>query len=113
MCRIVTLGPAARRRGGSEQFWLVFRPGQALDGVGLDQHVVVEVFDLVALGARVTVDALVLAAAVQVEVVVQPEPVVGPFDAGEQGFGLNFFDQLLARAAVPLRGTFPGGGDAA
>lgn len=29
-----------------------------------------------------------------------------------RGFGLNFFDHLLARAAVPLRGTFPGGGDA-
>ena len=65
---------------------------QQVDGIGLNQHIMVEIFDLVALGARVAVDALVLAAAVQVHVVVEPEPFVGPFDTHQQGFDLYLFD---------------------
>ena len=65
--------------------------GQQIDGVDLDMDIG-EVLDLVALGARVAVDALVLAAAVQVHVVLQAEVGVGLLDVVEDGLGLDFGD---------------------
>ena len=75
-------------------------PLQEFNGIDLDQHIMVKVFDLVALGARVTVDALVLAAPVQVHVVVQPEPIIRTFNAGKQGFGL---DLLITSLHLPVQ----------
>ena len=67
---------------------------QQIDGIGLDQHILVEILDLIALAARIAIDALVLAAPVQVNVVIEAEPVVGPFDAAQEGFCLDLFDHL-------------------
>jgi hypothetical protein len=55
---------------------------QQLDGVRLDQDLGVEVLDLVALTARVAVDALMLAPAVEVHAVLEPEPGVRLLDVG-------------------------------
>ena len=67
---------------------------QQLDGIGFDQHFMVEVFNLVALGARVAVNTLVLTAAVQVHVVIEPKPILGPFYPRKQGFCLDLFDHV-------------------
>ena len=50
-----------------------------------------EIFYLVAFRTRVAVDALVLAAAVQVHVVIKPEPILRPFHTYQQGFSLYLF----------------------
>jgi hypothetical protein len=76
-------------------------PPQQLDRFGLDQYIMVEIFDLVALGARVAVDALVLAAAIQVHAVIEPEPIVGPFNTYEQSFGLDLFDHGCIKEDLP------------
>ena len=65
-----------------------------------------EVLDLVARRARVAVDALVLAAPVQVHVVLQPKVGVGLLYMVENGFAVDFFDhdksnQVGARYIVP------------
>jgi hypothetical protein len=56
---------------------------QLIYRVNLDEHVVVEIRNLIALVVRVAVDALVLTAAVQVNIVAQPKPGVWLFDRTE------------------------------
>jgi hypothetical protein len=60
----------------------------------------IKIFDLVAFGARVAVNALVLTATVKVHIVIKPEPVIGTFNAGEQGFGLDFFNQFSINSQI-------------
>ncbi len=105
--------------------WIVHRAGadgaldpfarqlipQQIERVGLHQHVVVEVLDLVALAARVAVDALVLAAPVQVHGVFDPEPGIGLLGAGEQRLGGDLFDHSshsLARGGSADKRGKPG-----
>ena len=64
---------------------------QQFHRVHLDQHVL-EILDPVAIAARVAVDALVLAASIEVHVVLQPEPGIGLLDVVEEGLGVNFFN---------------------
>ena len=67
--------------------------GQQVDGVGFDQDIG-EILDPVAGGARVAIDALVLAATVQVHVVLQTKIWVGLLDMIENGFGDDFSNHL-------------------
>ncbi len=52
------------------------------DGVFFDLNVG-EILDAITQAARVAVDALMLAAAIQIHVVFQPEPVIGLFHVRE------------------------------
>jgi hypothetical protein len=51
-----------------------------------------KILDLVAFGARIAIDALVLAAPVQVHVVLQPKVGIGLFDVVENRFRVNFLN---------------------
>jgi hypothetical protein len=66
---------------------------QQINRVSLDQDVG-KIVDPVALAARIAIDALMLAAPIQVHGVLDAEPGIGLSGRGEQGFGLNFPDHI-------------------
>ena len=80
--------------------------GQQINSVDFDMDIG-KILDLVALGARVAVDALVLAAPVQVHIVFQAEVGIGLLDVVEDGLGVDFRDH-----GVQIAQSSPTGGAA-
>ena len=80
----------AKSNGAFDPFTREFA-AQQVDGVGFHENIT-EIFDAVTFAARIAVDALMLAAAVEVEVIFQAKPGIGLFEARQQGARFNIFN---------------------